>query len=270
MTQTAFYRNSSNAGTLPFTNRELTIDIFGMSTRMIIAQTDNAPYVDFSDWILCGSDDNLNLADYYPSTPKEKENIQYLQSVVCPPQQQVLQNADFTAYDDEVSVYDTNSESIRCANEKYFHWLSDPQRTDLFIQQLKHTDFEDGTDNDTIGEARFYVRQNRCATVLWLNMIFLNHQDDASVLAGLLRVIACVCDSQHEGILFPVVQAGLSCPSSAAQEGAIMVAEEWRTKNCLDALKSAQFASMWIADYADKVQAELEKELFDDANKNDR
>ena len=40
-----------------------------------------------------------------------------------------------------------------------------------------------------------------------------------------------------------------------------MVIEEWRTKECLDALKTTQFGTGWIKTYAEKVMSELEEEV---------
>ena len=71
-----------------------------------------------------------------------------------------------------------------------------------------------------------------------------------------------ITERGDENILLPVVVAGLRSGNSSEQEAAIMVIEEWRTKECLDALCIVpSFASEMIADYANMVKEELEKEL---------
>ena len=65
-----------------------------------------------------------------------------------------------------------------------------------------------------------------------------------------------------ENILLPMVLASLRSDNSAEQEAAIMVIEEWRTKECLDAISNVpRFSSDIIADYAKMVTDELKQEL---------
>ena len=40
-----------------------------------------------------------------------------------------------------------------------------------------------------------------------------------------------------------------------------MVIEQWRTKNCLDALQITNFSSVWLKEYAKQIEAELIEEL---------
>jgi len=62
-------------------------------------------------------------------------------------------------------------------------------------------------------------------------------------------------------MLLAIVIAGLRSGISSEQEAALMVIEEWRTKECYEVLKSVSFQSDWIADYAQIVKSELEEEL---------
>ena len=62
--------------------------------------------------------------------------------------------------------------------------------------------------------------------------------------------------------MLTIVVSGLRSEVSAEQEAAIMVIEEWRTKECLEAIRSVhKFASDMIEDYAKMVADELEEEL---------
>ena len=108
---------------------------------------------------------------------------------------------------------------------------------------------------------RSFVKRNKSATYNWLNDIYgRNHQDHALV-EGLLRTLAMVTEKGDETMLLPIVIAGLRSGISSEQEAALMVIEEWRTKECFAALKSVAFQSDWIADYAQMVKSELEEEL---------
>ena len=76
-------------------------------------------------------------------------------------------------------------------------------------------------------------------------------------------------DVSYSDTLLPMVIAGLNAPSSKTQEAALMVIEEWRTKQCLDALKTyLNRSSRLIERYAKVVETELEEELGD-ADKDD-
>ena len=86
-------------------------------------------------------------------------------------------------------------------------------------------------------------------------------QKDSDVIAAILRIIGMTVDNEDYDKLLPLVKAGLSDNSSKAQEAAIMVIEKWRSKNCLDAIQTAQFQSKWIREYAKQIELELITEL---------
>lgn len=158
-----------------------------------------------------------------------------------------------------VSLDATDTSSINQVNKAYLERLK--QRSSAFVNSLVRTEFEDGMDNDLTEEVLNYVKGNQMATYLWLNTIYSSNQTDDVILSGLLRIIASVVDVEDSDLLLPMVKAALSDRSSNAQEAAVMVIEKWRTKNCLDALKTANIQSSWVRSYAKSVEKELISEL---------
>lgn len=159
----------------------------------------------------------------------------------------------------EAADYSTRSIDINKANQEDLEYFR--SRSKEIVNALKFADFEDGMDNDVTELIRSFVKRNKSATYNWLNDIYgRNHQDNAFV-EGLLRTLAMVTEKGDETMLLAIVIAGLRSGISSEQEAAVMVIEEWRTKECLEALKNCDFASQWIAIYAGKVQEELECEL---------
>lgn len=154
----------------------------------------------------------------------------------------------------------TSSVDINQNNRAFFSLLS--KRSQTFVWLLKHTDFEDGIENDITKEVYGYIKKNEFVTYAWLNSIFSNHQNNADVLAGLLRVVGMTVRVEDTDMLLPMVKAGLSDPQSKTQEAALMVIEQWRTLNCLTALETAPaFTSSWICDYAEQIKLELIEEI---------
>lgn len=154
----------------------------------------------------------------------------------------------------------TNNIDVNRANEVFNRMLRD--RSLAFVWNLKHSDFEDGVSNQVVDEVKEYLSKNKYVTITWLNSIFSNNIEDVNVLAALLRVVAMSVDVSYSDTLLPMVIAGLNVPSSKTQEAALMVIEEWRTKQCLDALDTyLNGASRLIERYAKVVKTELEEEL---------
>lgn len=158
-----------------------------------------------------------------------------------------------------ISVDSTNSKDINQLNEDFYRFLE--KHIAVFVWTLKHTDFEDGIENAPIIEVKNYIGRNRFVTFSWLHSIYSNNQKDSDVIAALLRIIGMTVANEDYDKLLPLVKAGLSDNSSKAQEAAIMVIEQWRSKNCLDAIQTATFHSSWINEYAKQVEKELKKEL---------
>ena len=159
----------------------------------------------------------------------------------------------------ESADYSTRSVDINRVNQEDLEYFR--SRSNEIINALKFADFEDGMDNDVTELIKSFAKRNKSATYNWLNDLFgRNHQDIAFVEA-LLRTLAMVTEKGDETMLLAIVIAGLKSEVSSEQEAAIMVIEEWRTKECYDALKTTNFKSDWIADYAQMVKNELEEEL---------
>lgn len=154
----------------------------------------------------------------------------------------------------------TNSADMNRVNEEFHSSLS--KRTQTFVWTLKHTDFEDGLENDITKEVEGYIKKNKFVTYVWLHSIYSNNQENADILAGLLRVIGMTVEKDDTDMLLTMVKAGLSDPQSKTQEAALMVIEQWRTPNCLTAIETAPtFTSSWIRDYAEQIKSELKEEL---------
>lgn len=157
------------------------------------------------------------------------------------------------------SLDSTDTVDVNSINQEFFTFLSKYSQT--FIHSLKLTDFEDGIDNLVTIEVREFVKRNLFVTYNWLNTIYSNNQKDSDVIAGLLRIIGVVVEQENSDMLLPIVIAGLANKNSKTQEAALMVIEQWRTKNCLDALQTTNFSSVWLKEYAKQIEAELIEEL---------
>ena len=134
-------------------------------------------------------------------------------------------------------------------------------RSEEMVSAMANTDFEDGMDNDVTDLMGSYIKRNKFATYIWLNELYSQNLNNLPFVEGLLRTIAMVTEKGDETSLLPIVIAGLRSQEKSEQEAAIMVVEEWRTKDCLEAMKSANFGDGWLKTYADKVMKELEKDL---------
>ena len=134
-------------------------------------------------------------------------------------------------------------------------------RSKEMVDAMANTDCEDGMDNDVTELMKAFIRRNKFATYIWLNELYSQNLKNLPFVEGLLRTIAMVTEKGDETSLLPIVVAGLRSQESSEQEAAIMVVEEWRTKDCLDAMKTANFGDGWLKTYADKVMNELEKDL---------
>ena len=155
----------------------------------------------------------------------------------------------------------TRIDDVNKANKEYLDYLR--SRTDEIANAISRTEFEDGMDNDITLLIRSFAKKNKSATYNWLDELYSKNLNRPSIVQGILRSLAMITERGDENILLPIVVAGLRSGNSAEQEAAIMVIEEWRTKECLDAISSVTaFSSEIIADYAKMVREELKKELF--------
>jgi len=154
----------------------------------------------------------------------------------------------------------TRVNDVNKANQEYFEYLQ--SRSEEIATAIMRTEFEDGMDNDVTLLIKSFAKRNKAATYNWLDELYSTHLRHSSVLQGILRTLAMITERGDENILLPMVVASLRSNNSAEQEAAIMVIEEWRTKECLEALCSTQkYSSEMIADYAKMVTKELKEEL---------
>lgn len=164
---------------------------------------------------------------------------------------------------DDVSAvvsYNTSADDVNKANQEYLDYLR--TRTEEVASAIVHTDFEDGMDNDVTLLVKDFARTNKSATFNWLDELYSKNLNKSVIVEGILRTLAMITEKGDENILLPIVVAGLRSEVSAEQEAAIMVIEEWRTKECLEAIRSVhRFASDMIEDYAKMVAEELVEEL---------
>lgn len=154
----------------------------------------------------------------------------------------------------------TRANDVNKANQEYLDYLR--SRSEEIATAIKRTEFEDGMDNDVTLLIKSFAKRNKSATYNWLDELYSTHLNQSSVLQGILRTLAMITERGDENLLLPMVVASLRSNSSIEQEAAIMVIEEWRTKECLGALCSIRnYSSEMIADYAKMVIKELKEEL---------
>lgn len=168
---------------------------------------------------------------------------------------------DSTRDDLAIALIDTTSAfDINKTNQEYLDYLR--TRTEEVTFAIAHTDFEDGMDNDVTVLLRSFAKKNKSSTYNWLDELYSKNLNNPVVVEGILRSLAMITDKGDENIMLPIVVAALRSGISVEQEAAIMVIEEWRTKECLDALLSVHsYASDIIEDYAMMVAGELKEEL---------
>lgn len=133
---------------------------------------------------------------------------------------------------------------------------------------VKYCEFADGMRNDVTNKAEKFYKSDRVSCLYQIKKTYEEHKDDVVFLSNLLRIIAFVATSKDDAKeLFNIFQAGINSDLSICQESAVMVAEEWRTKECLNSLINTFFHGEWLKEYAEEVIAELEEELNDNNKK---
>ena len=159
----------------------------------------------------------------------------------------------------EYASYNTRTSDINKVNQEDLEYFR--TRSIEIIHAIAQTDFEDGKENDLIELVENFMRRNKSVTYNWLCEIYSSNIENSNIVEGLLRIISYVTDRGDETILLPIVVAGLRSDNVSEQEAAIMVIEEWRTKECLEALMNTSFSTIIVEKYAHKVIAELKNEL---------
>lgn len=152
----------------------------------------------------------------------------------------------------------TSDNDIRMAETTYFKALLNI--SDKVINLILHSTFEDGMTNSAIETVRNIFYQCPYIAGNWLSFLFSYNQTNDKLISGLLRIIATF-EKKYSWMFIPMVRSGLSDKSTLIQEAAIMIIEEWRTKECLDALERTELTSQWIKEYANSVINELKEEL---------
>ena len=151
----------------------------------------------------------------------------------------------------------------------YVYWSEFNKKNTKFVYLLHHTNFEDAQENEATQFFAELYKQDPCISLFWLNGVYTDNQKDVAVLEGILRIISMLDAPEYRKYILPMVKASFNDTHVEVQEAAIMVAENWRNKMCLDALTSTQFASNWIKDYANQVIEELREELADEISQDD-
>lgn len=152
----------------------------------------------------------------------------------------------------------TSDYDIKKAEATYFNALFNI--SDKVTYLILHSTFEDGMTNPAIETVRHIFYRSPYIAGSWLSFLFSNNQTNDKLISGLLRIIATF-EKKYSGMFIPMVRSGLSDKSTLIQEAAIMIIEEWRTKECLDALERTVLASQWVQEYANSVIKELKEEL---------
>lgn len=157
-----------------------------------------------------------------------------------------------------IATESTSDNDIRKAETTYFNALLNI--SDKVVYLILHSTFEDGMTNPAIETVRDIFYRSPYMAGNWLSFLFSNNQTNDKLISGLLRIIATF-EKEYSWMFIPMVRSGLSDKSTLIQEAAIMIIEEWRTKECLDALERTELTSQWIQEYANSVIEELKEEL---------
>lgn len=138
-----------------------------------------------------------------------------------------------------------------------------------FVYLLHHTNFEDGLENEATEFFGKFFEKDPCISLFWLSGVYTDNMTDIAVVEGILRIISLLDAVEYRKYILPLVKASFNDKNVEVQEAAIMVAEKWRNKMCLEALQTTSFASKWIQEYANQVIDELKEELADEISEDD-
>lgn len=184
-------------------------------------------------------------------------------------------NSNISEYLTVSSVDDIITASIEGeSNTSTLYYVDKNEKDMLFFDSqidvvkylCHHVVFEDGYTNELIDKLEQFYQRNQVASLLWLNKFYSNNQWDSMVKEGILRTLTFLDYADIYNVMLPLVKASFNDTDSNIQEVAIMVVENWRTKECLDALETTQYASERLKEYAQKIISELKEELHVDKN----
>ena len=157
----------------------------------------------------------------------------------------------------EDNTYNVDINKINSRDMDFFR-----SQNEQIISAIMHSDFSDGMDNDVTLCIRKFVHKNRYVAYDWMHELYINNQSQPIIVVGLLRSLVMVTEPEDEAIMLTMVKSAMNSNNTAEQEAALMIIEEWRSKECLEILHSlSHFSSEWLSDYAHLVSSELEKEL---------
>lgn len=234
----------------------------GFSRKLNVPCTN--PFEDINETInIWGLDAQIETFNTYPTYATPYHIPIYHNSFANIPHIETnLNNPNSSTKDNSLnsSIENTSSNDINKANQMYLEYLR--SRTDEIANSISHTEFEDGVDNYITLMIKSFAKENKSATYNWLDELYSKNLNKPYIVQGILRSLAMITERGDENILLPIVVAGLRSNNSLEQEAAIMVIEEWRTKECLKAISSVtKFSSEMIANYAKMVINELKEEL---------
>lgn len=161
---------------------------------------------------------------------------------------------------DFVSYPGTNTSNANVLNERFLARLEEEKEEVIFT--MLHSSIEDGYDNEVVEYMRPYMDENKYMTLFWLYGLYAQNMSNPTIFASILYLLCCLDIKQIDmAMMISLVCNGMNSKFSIVQESALKVVEQWRSKECLEALKQATFASKWISSYAERVKKELENEL---------
>lgn len=179
------------------------------------------------------------------------------------PEEQQVSSSISQMYEERQSRKNSASENTSDINTLNEHFLEklDEGKAEL-IYLMRHTSIEDGVEDEVVSYVRPYYEENKYMTMLWFYKLYSEYQDNSVVFSNILNIFFFLAVKHFDmPYLISMVSNGLNSPFSIVQEVAIKVTEKWRTKECLVALKQAQYRSAWIKTYASQVISELEQEF---------
>lgn len=147
------------------------------------------------------------------------------------------------------------------------------KQTEMFINLLIHSDFEDGYTNYAIDFVSDKMKSNAFAVCIWLNKIYMQYTSNKNldenniVVTGILRIVAYLNQTKEFADILPsfyaMIRASVLSSDISEQEAALMVIENWRNKESLAILDESvdHIKDHSLKKYAMKLQTEISKEL---------
>lgn len=219
---------------------------------MFVFQFDSSGALKYSEHI----DDKSSTAQL------KRQAVQQRKTATIQPENQQLSSSTSHIHIQPQTSKDIsgNTSNLNSLNDRFMEKLEDSKAELVYL--MRHSSIEDGMENEVVDYIKPYYEENKYMTILYFYKLYSEFQDDSVVFSNILNLFFFL-DVKHYDMPYftSIVSNGLNSPFSMVQELAIKVSEKWRTKDCLVALKQAQFRSAWIDSYARQVISELEEEL---------